>query len=55
MSKLNPTTEIAWHSGMVIVSDIIDGYLITRQYMGYTKQEAIQAFIDEQTKGKTEQ
>jgi hypothetical protein len=30
--------------GAYKISDIINGYLVTRQYMGYTKREAIQAF-----------
>lgn len=29
------------------VSDIIDGYLVTRSYYGYTKQEVIRLFKDE--------
>lgn len=30
--------------GAYKISAIINGYLVTKQYMGYTKREAIQAF-----------
>ena len=33
------TFQGAWE-----ISDIIDGYLVTRQYFGYTKMEAMNAF-----------
>lgn len=33
------TLQGAW-----LISDIIDGHLVRRQYFGYTKKEAIAAF-----------
>jgi hypothetical protein len=30
--------------GAYKISAIVNGYLVTRQYMGYTKREAIQRF-----------
>ena len=30
--------------GAYKISAMIDGYLVTKQYMGYTKREAIEAF-----------
>ena len=33
--------------GAYRISAIVNGYLVTKQYMGYTKQEAIQAFKQE--------
>jgi hypothetical protein len=30
--------------GFWVISNIIDGYLITRRYMGYTKKEAVLEF-----------
>jgi hypothetical protein len=30
--------------GAIEISDIIDGYLVTRQYFGYTKKQAINLF-----------
>jgi hypothetical protein len=32
--------------GAYKISAIVNGYLVTKQYMGYTKREAIQAFKD---------
>jgi hypothetical protein len=32
------------HAGAWIVSDIIGGYRVARQYYGYTKREAVQLF-----------
>lgn len=34
-------------NGAWIVSDIINGYLVTRRYYGYTKREALQLFRQE--------
>jgi hypothetical protein len=31
-------------SGYWIISNIIDGYLVTRKYSGYTKKQAIKLF-----------
>ena len=36
---IRKTFQGAW-----VVSDIVDNQLVSRQYMGYTKREAIQAF-----------
>lgn len=33
--------------GAYKISAIVNGYLVSRQYMGYTKREAIQAFKQE--------
>lgn len=33
------------HEGAYVISDIVDGYLMTRMFYGYTKQEAIRLFI----------
>jgi hypothetical protein len=30
--------------GAYRISAIVNGYLVTRQYMGYTKKQAIEAF-----------
>lgn len=32
------------YQGAYVISDIIDGYLVERVYMGYTKKEARQRF-----------
>jgi hypothetical protein len=32
------------HDGAYVISDIIDGYLVTRIYMGYTLREAKRLF-----------
>lgn len=32
------------YSGAWVISDIIEGYLVTRQYYFYTKREAIRQF-----------
>lgn len=37
------TFQGAWE-----VSSIINGYLVTRQYIGYTRKEAIQMFLKEE-------
>jgi hypothetical protein len=41
------TIERIFPSGAWRVSDIIAGYLVSRQYFGYTKREAIAAFKEE--------
>jgi len=38
------TIERVEHSGMLIISDIIDGVYVSRRYIGYTKLDAIRAF-----------
>lgn len=30
--------------GAYVISDIINGYLVTKQYYGYTKRESIRRF-----------
>ena len=34
-------------TGGYAVSDIIDGYISTRRYFGYTKREAVRMFKEE--------
>lgn len=43
MSKYSITIEYTFQ-GAIRISAIVDGYLVTRQYMGYTKREAISLF-----------
>lgn len=31
-------------NGTVVISDIVGGYLITKQFIGYTKKEAVKQF-----------
>ena len=38
--------------GAWIISDIIDGYLVEKQYMFYTKKEAIRLFKENYKKGE---
>jgi len=40
-------TDTVQHSGLICVSAMIDGYRVSRQYDGYTKDEAVLTFIDE--------
>ena len=40
--SIDKNSEGAWR-----ISDIIDGYLVTRRYYGYTKREAIKLFKEE--------
>ncbi len=35
------------HSGMWVISDIINGALVTKKYLGYSRKEAIQLFRQE--------
>jgi hypothetical protein len=42
---IEKTIQGAWR-----ISDIIGGYLAVRQYFGYSKSEAIRAFIAEHGK-----
>ena len=44
---IEKTIQGAWR-----ISDIIGGHLEVRQYFGYSKSEAIRAFIAEHGKGK---
>ncbi len=41
------TIEMVFPSGAYRISDIINNQLITRQYMGYTKREAVAMFKHE--------
>lgn len=41
------TVEIVPHSGMIVIYETIGGYLVTRRYIGYTKEEAITEFKEE--------
>ena len=34
-------------SGMLVISEIVKGYLITKRYMEYTKKEAVKKFKSE--------
>ena len=36
--------EVVPHSGMLVLSELVGGSLMTRRYIGYTKKEAIQQF-----------
>lgn len=48
------TVERIIPSGAWRVSAIIDGYYVTRQYIGYTKREAVRMFRTETgTTGKS--
>jgi hypothetical protein len=44
---IEKTIQGAWR-----ISDIIGGHLEVKQYFGYSKSEAIRAFIAEHGKGK---
>jgi hypothetical protein len=43
MSKYSLTIEYTFQ-GAIRISAIVDGYLVSEQYMGYTKREAIALF-----------
>jgi len=45
--RVNMTIEKVKHNGALIISDIIDGYLVSKTYYGYTKKEAIKLFRSE--------
>lgn len=40
------------HSGMIVISDIINGYLFKRKYIGYTKKKAIKQFNQDKKESK---
>lgn len=46
MSPYSLTIERTFQ-GAWKISGMVDGYLVTRQYMGYTKREAVAAFQQE--------
>lgn len=35
------------YSGAYVISDVVNGYLVTKQYYGYTKREAVALFKKE--------
>ena len=35
------------HNGSIVVSDIVDGYLVFKTYYGYSKEEALSMFSEE--------
>jgi hypothetical protein len=35
------------YEGALIISDLVDGYLVTKKYYGYTKREAVALFKKE--------
>lgn len=35
------------YAGAYVISDIVGGYLVTKQYYGYTKREAVRLFKEE--------
>jgi len=37
--------EKARHSGAIVISDIVEGYLLTRVYYGHTRREARLLFL----------
>jgi hypothetical protein len=47
------TAEKMFPSGGWLVSEVIDGGLVTRRYFGYTKREAMRNFKDEAKKEKS--
>lgn len=36
--------ETIKHSGMIVISDIVNGYLFTEKYIGYSKAQAVAIF-----------
>jgi hypothetical protein len=40
-------------SGAIIITDMIDNQLVTRVYLGYTKQEAVKRFKADSTVDST--
>lgn len=45
--QIERTFQGAW-----LISAMIDGYLVCKQYMGYTKKEAVSMFQQEHPEGK---
>jgi hypothetical protein len=45
------TIERIKHNGYVVITDIIDGYLMRKTYIGYTVREAKQLFKQEKNNG----
>ncbi len=46
--EIERTFQGAWR-----ISAIVDGYLVSKQYMGYTKKEAVSLFQQEHPEGKS--
>ena len=38
------------YEGAYVISDIVNGYLVTKRYYGYTKREAVALFKKESAK-----
>jgi hypothetical protein len=51
MLKKSDLTIHKNRTGGYVISAIIDGYLITRQFYYYTKKEATRLFMEENKKG----
>lgn len=47
ISAKDCTVTTVPHSGMLIVSAIIGGYLTERRYMGYSRRAAVALFLEE--------
>lgn len=45
--QIERTFQGAW-----LISAMIDGYLVSKQYMGYTKKEAVSMFQQEHPESK---
>jgi hypothetical protein len=45
--EIERTFQGAWR-----ISAMIDGYLVSKQYMGYTKKEAVSLFQQEHSEGQ---
>jgi hypothetical protein len=41
------TATRQWHNGSWVISAVVDGYLESISYYGYTKQEAMARFREE--------
>lgn len=39
--------------GAILIRDVVDGYMVYEQYMGYTKREAIKRFKQKYYEKKT--
>ena len=49
-TKENTMTIERTFQGAYRISAVVNGYLVSKQYMGYTKKEAIQAFKEDTKK-----
>ena len=41
-----PVVDVVEHSGALVISDTINGYLVTRTFYGYTRGEALRLFVE---------